>query len=252
MIVNKDSSISQIKSVSDLTEIFSSLKATNRLLFRGQNVNRPLLPKIARLAVDRAIPHDEIVKLERRMLDRFKRESVPLLQGLQPRTDWDWLAVAQHQGLPTRLLDWTSNAIAALWFAVSTDPPKGSDEGALWILDVQSENEKSPNADDDIFELRRTYVFQPFHFDRRIVAQSGWFSVHRYAEERSKFISLESNTKFKTSLKRCSIQRRHFEELRRQLRLMGVTQATLFPDLSGLCSEIQADVLGAQRPLPTI
>src|SRR6266851_7274901 len=128
------SPVSEIRNVSDLGRLLRKTSSSTRLLFRGQNVDRPLLPKIARLAQQRSIHNDHLVKLERRMLDRFKKESVPLLKGLQPTTNWDWLSVAQHQGLPTRLLDWTANALAGLWFAVAADPPEGTERGVLWVL----------------------------------------------------------------------------------------------------------------------
>ncbi len=246
------SPVSEIRNVSDLGRLLRKTSSSTRLLFRGQNVDRPLLPKIARLAQQRSIHNDHLVKLERRMLDRFKKESVPLLKGLQPTTNWDWLSVAQHQGLPTRLLDWTANALAGLWFAVAADPPEGTERGVLWVLEVDPENETSPSKREDVFNLDRTYIFQPFHIDQRIVAQSAWFSVHRYVEHRDKFVSLEKNKNFKSSLSRHTISVERFDVLRHELRIMGVTQATMFPDLSGLCAEIQSECLGAPRPLQTI
>src|SRR5260370_22893009 len=181
------------------------------MLFGGENVERPLMTKIARLGEQRSIHNDHLVKLERRMLDRFKKESVPLLKGLQPTTNWDWLSVAQHQGLPTRLLDWTANALAGLWFAVAADPPEGTERGVLWVLEVDPENETSPSKREDVFNLDRTYIFQPFHIDQRIVAQSAWFSVHRYVEHRDKFVSLEKNKNFKSSLSRHTISVDRFD-----------------------------------------
>jgi len=135
------------------------------VLFRGQNVNRPLLPRIARIAEERQLAYDAVVQIERDMLQRFQRESVPFLRGLQPRNDWEWLSVAQHRGLPTRLLDWTASALAALWFAVASDPPKGANGGVLWVLEVEPEHESAPSAQESLFELQRTFVFQPFHID---------------------------------------------------------------------------------------
>ena len=72
------------------------------MLFRGQNVDKPLLPKIARLARESKIT--DIETIEQQMLERFRKESIPFLQGARPETVWDWLSIAQHQGLPTRLL----------------------------------------------------------------------------------------------------------------------------------------------------
>ena len=183
------------------------------------------------------------------MLERFRKESLPLLSGMRPQTDWEWLSVAQHQGMPTRLLDWTANALAGLWFAVASDD--APDDGVLWVLDVEPANETQPTTK-DIFTLLRTYVFQPFHLDRRIVAQSAWFSVHRYSETVERFVPLDENSRFRASFTKLVIPRSRFEPLRQELRLMGVTQAAMFPDLGGLCADIQAELLDSWKPVTTI
>jgi hypothetical protein len=234
----------RIDTVADLAGLLTKTRPSSRLLFRGQNVNEPLLPRIARLAQQRAIPPEKLAVLERRMLERFKKEGVALVREIEPRTDWDWLSIAEHNGLPTRLLDWSANSLAALWFAVAPGPLRQRQEGTLWVLEVRAENEKTPSVREDIFKLRRTFVFQPFHLDPRIATQSAWFSVHPYLE-RGRLVPLNENSQFQRSLKRYSIAPERFGALQRELRLMGVTHAAMFPDLPGLCAEIAAESIGS-------
>ena len=250
MTQSADASI-EIRAVADLAKVVRRSTSTRRLLFRGQNVVQPLLPKLVRIAKEKSIPYTHLLKIERQMLDRFQKESVPLIRGRSPNNTWEWLSVAQHQGLPTRLLDWTANALAGLWFAVSADPREG-DHGVLWVLDVSIDNERSPTATENVFDLQRTFVFQPFHIDQRIVSQAAWFSVHRYSEVHGKFVPLNRNKRFSNELTKYSIPVSRFGTIRRELRLMGVTQASMFPDLSGLCADIQADCIDSWRPLRTI
>jgi hypothetical protein len=149
--------------------------------------------------------------------------------------------------MSTRLLDWSANALAALWFAVSVDPPADEDKGVVWTLCIGPQDLASPSADESIWDLKRTYVFQPLHMDQRISAQSAWFSSHKYSEESGTFIGLDSNRAFKEKLHKLDIPRTGFVSMREDLRKMGVTKATLFPDLSGLAADIDEEYLRESR-----
>lgn len=241
-----------IRFVSEFVRRLRQTPTSRRRLFRGQNTDKPLLPRIARLAEKKGIPFADVTDIERKMLQRFRGESVPMLGTTGQITNWELLSIAQHQGMPTRLLDWTANALAGLWFAVSTDPPDKEKHGIVWVLEVDPDNEKTPKGSDDIFDLKRTYVFQPFHLDRRIVAQSAWFSVHRYAQVKDKFLPLEQIDRYSGGLTRFIVPRERFDPLRRELRLLGVSQASMSPDLSGLGADIQAEFIDSWRPLSTI
>lgn len=144
------------------------------ILFRGQREDWPLLPKIARLEYRSG---KTVLEAESDMVSSFKRRSLPFLEST-PETDFDWLAIAQHFGMATRLLDWTTNPLAALWFAVKK-PAINSNDGVVWIFtpaleDHVSSDNKSP------FMIRGTRTYKPKHINRRIVAQNGWFTIHQY------------------------------------------------------------------------
>ena len=237
-----------VQSVSEFVSLLQQGSRSQRLLFRGQNTDKPLLPKLVRLAQEKGITPDQMNAVEQKMLERFRRESIPMLGTTKERTDWELLSVAQHHRMPTRLLDWTSSALVGLWFAVASDPPNREKHGVVWIID--NPNEKKLEPSDNIFDLEKTYFFQPFHIDRRIVAQSAWFSIYRH--NRTEFLPLERQKRYDSNLKCFILPRQCFERLRQELRLLGVSQATLFPDLEGLGADIQAEFLDSWRPLTSM
>lgn len=95
----REESISSIKDFIDLIEAEKSISEVSGnyvdFLFRGQSKDKPLIPKLARGTLK-----DEIINTEKLIITEFKRTSIPLLE-LQPENEWDWLALAQHHGMPT-------------------------------------------------------------------------------------------------------------------------------------------------------
>lgn len=206
------------------------------VLFRGQREDEPLLPRIARL-----IPRGDFQQAEKNMLRELKRQSIPFLNS-SLNTDWDWLAMAQHHGMATRLLDWTESPLAALWFAVHR-PPEKHRPGVVWIFCPPEQDiltpEKAAGQRVGPFTGPRTAVFQPNHVTRRIVAQSGWFTVHKYRGAELGFLPLEKNKLYRPLLTKLLIPPVNFAELRYQLDRFGVNKASLFPDVEGLCQQIE-------------
>ena len=202
-----------------------------RVLFRGQRQDKPLIPKIGRIHL--TLP---FVEAERKMFLEFQRQSI-LSLDYEPSTDWDWIAIMQHHGMPTRLLYWTLNPLAALWFAVSK-PAEKTESAVVWAFVPKEKDFVVPTKDASPFETSRTLVFQPRHVTRRIVAQCGCFTVHQFMASKG-FIPLERNKTYKRFLTKFVIRSNLFADLRYQLDRFGINDASLFPDLDGLSRHVR-------------
>ena len=224
-----------IKSITEYVEYIGKNVKLDNVLFRGQREDKPLLPKIARINL-----RDPILDAEKKMIRDFKRRVLPYLPTI-PSTDWDWLSIAQHHGMATRLLDWTLNPMAALWFAVRKPPLNEEGKlkcGVIWIF-VPKESDYVTATLKSPFRINRTMVFRPKHIAPRLVSQSGWFTAHKFIEIENKFIPLEANKSYSAKLTKLNIPPESFSDMRSELDRFNVNSSTQFPDIDGLCQHIE-------------
>ena len=226
-------SVWHITQLSDLMKFCEQETRSRDVFFRGQSKDWDLLPKIARPSSRKFIP-----SVEKKMFDQFVREAQIFLDKT-PNNQWDWLAIAQHHGLTTRLLDWTMNPLLALWFSIRKIKTDVEVKPEVWVFQPDSEDIITDvTADEDPFKGERTKVFIPRHVIPRIRAQSGAFTVHKYIDKNKVFIPLQKNIRQRRKLIKIEVSIRHISLIRSELDRCGIHAGIAFPDLDGLSERL--------------
>jgi hypothetical protein len=197
-------------------------------IFRGEssdsNELRPGAGRVSsELARLRKTPFTE--EEERAALERFKDDALPYLDHMPPRThDLEWLAIAQHHGMQTRLLDWTESLLIAAFFAVES----GGALGAGMIYGING----LPviGADADPFGISTVSVYRPSHLTPRIAPQWSVFTVHPQPQE--DFRARHTLTSWKIA------GEENCWRIKLVLDSCGINYASMYPDLTGLARHI--------------
>jgi hypothetical protein len=187
-----------------------------------------------------------------------------------PEDPWERLALAQHYGLATRLMDWTTNPLVALYFAVTGGWSEGWSGG---FYSIPMPPSKQPgesfadigrllSSDDPFSEIHSSSsgcpiaTYEPRPIDSRMLQQAAIFTFHALPAEPLASYSFSDNEDNEgyplsesTDLLSEEAKRRGMPvelivppeaklEIRRELERLGVSDHTLFPDLDGLSKQI--------------
>ena len=230
------------------------------VVFRGlPNAEWKLLSSLDRLGYPKSPPHSK-AHLEEHLLRNFIRYARPYLE-LYPENEWEWMIVAQHRGLPTRLLDWTYSPLSAAHFALFAN--KKATDAVVWELnweiihkhfDISSivlnlydlNKELNKRGFDGLWSLVKyshtleepfVCVLEPSALDRRLVAQSAAFTLTSNKNFALDDILIKNN--LTNAIKKYVIPCEKADYIRDQLDLCSINERRMFPDLEGVASELK-------------
>lgn len=266
VIMRLDSTMQNAMRIRSLEEFVTAIRAdatkwgdTRYPWFRGEpDSARPLLPRLYRRRKGKP-PYQAF---ENQLLQTFRLKAASFSDHPLPaRESTDqWLFLAQHVGLPTRLLDWTESALVALWFALLATKP------VVWMLNPRELNKLSVSDKDGkksigsdefpltwfsppcrinigsesinaAWEQRASRVdlpvaIVPTYVHGRMSAQRSCFTIHgRKEQPLNQLVSPDVAKRYK-------IEPSAATGLQRDLRMLGIMRATAFPDLDGLTGEL--------------
>jgi len=240
--VIKEYVVTDIASFTSAVVLVTRQFADSRAWWRGQrDVSWKLCPSLYRLGFDKK---EVNLNGRFRLMAKARRGEVP--ENTNPL---GWLFLMQHYRLPTRLLDWSQSPLVALYFAL--EKPDDTD-AVLWgLFPIQLNNleAQTPSicmpGSSTIGQLG-TQAFRPEtnsrdtriisvlteEADLRQMVQQSAFTIHGRGDP------LEQRNEAHKFLVKVRIPAKSKEALRQVIALLGVSRASLFPDLENLALEL--------------
>lgn len=215
------------------SEHFSSesghhVKQDGHPLYRGQSKDFALLPKIAR-----CLDSPNIEKKEDFLLSELKIHA-RLHKNISNLDIWGLMTLGQHYGLETRLLDWTSNPLVAIWFASSELIDNAEPHVYIllphWGINTLDRDSLVTTKEHSGVSILRTRLE-----DTRVIAQDAFFTVHSSSRKYSKFIPLGELEHHAEGMAKIRINPENKIQILKDLNTLGINHQTIFPDLTGAC-----------------
>lgn len=253
--------ITPIETISEFVNFVEALPNANSLWFRG--VARTDYTPVPGLvwrnisAAEGALEHSFLISYKSYIED----------SNISP---WELMALMQHHGLPTRLLDWSESALVALYFALTSEPNHDG-ERAVWVLNPFELNKhtigvnylycpavianKEVNSGDIKFNIdsylgpnlkpksiERVLPEKPIAINatqhlKRVSAQKGCFTVHGFSPKGIETYLSDPND-FQM-IKILIESQHHRKSMINALAALGIDEEFIFQDLDSLCKKIK-------------
>lgn len=214
--------------IRDFIDVLSK-EGTLSTIYRGQpNTNWGLVPSLFR--------EGAIGIGNKHQLYKWRHLAVRFAPTL-PDDNIEWLVLAQHYGLATPLLDWTTSPLVALYFACD-DEDQAEATGAVWVTSRDSFQDAHHTATIDAFNASRgkPFLVNAVGKNPRSTAQESLMSLHTADDymkiDARKIFQVEQNKKADTIL---------------TLEKLGFASEKLHFDITNLVSKLKRDISQAQQ-----
>lgn len=239
--VATDSNIKKhkIESISDFINSTMYYRDNIFLSFRGHRKNEfELNPeyKFKRIVKEYS-ESDEILKHF-----KIRCKSLPKLPYIKENDTWRWLFFAQHSGLATKLLDWTTNPLVALYFAVENiiSGKNDDDYGCVWGIHLKKGYCVYPEAKPPK-QIDEWIMINPPPVNPRLERQSGKFTYHPTAINILEDKNLNEKAELICFCISSDVQNIN-QDIRRQLTVMNIHHGSLFYDFDGIANFINNEL----------
>ncbi len=190
------------------------------------------------------------------LLKKFRQNSTLIVERKE-RSQVEWLFLMRHYGVPTRLLDWTESALIALYFAVEKKDELDQKDGVFWIL-IPSELNKlaniSPQSPFELpsfeYEPQLLQSYTPEIFNAENISNMlpvAFVAPRSNPRMQAQLSVFTINHRNKTPLEdlgdgshiwRYIIPKEKKEEIRKELKMLGITKFQIYPELQSIGEEL--------------
>lgn len=259
------------------TEVLNFQSRLSGWVFRGQICSDWNLATSLERSYKRIAPTNTISQCEKNVLDCFKRRAHHFVScPPDPKNTLEWLALIQHYGGPTRLLDFTRSFYVAVFFALET----AESDAAVWCLNTDLLRETSKELLSGIgvgkfdpericgqlidkgIDISTTIDIEPYRLNERLIAQRGLFVMPcslQFDVETCLFNTIGGPD---SVVKRVEYDMAHLQlgtfpvagkilkvvlpkaihtDARRALRTMNIDASSLFPGLDGFARSLHSN-----------
>lgn len=263
--------------------VFGSMEHTPHFIYRGHSNHNEykMLPGVLREKTDKNGTTTVYSQLEYNILSDFISEACRYIKNVPIEDISSWLEIAQHFGVPTRLMDFTQNPLVALYFAcVDTK----NVDGSIWIINEPAYNKVffqmngfSLSTDsksiiskiiaDEIVNVFDTsnygpnriqypWIYKPDYREERMTLQSSIFMI--WGANRMALTSFVQTNHYMTAndditnkeegiLCYIKIPAAYKEKILKQLNLCGINQKFVYPGLDGVGRFISTKYSGKSK-----